>query len=91
MFALTDIVIGVWISCMTSGRSFVNNVWYIKILSPEDIQKMGGQAVESLGPNAGQRVNSSTVESQNIVSGFPSMSSLEYWDNIVYLSLGSTS
>ncbi|MED6150080.1 Auxin response factor 8 [Stylosanthes scabra] len=28
------------------GKSFVNNVWYIKILSPEDIQKMG-EAVES--------------------------------------------
>ncbi|KAL1348606.1 hypothetical protein HN51_024595 [Arachis hypogaea] len=28
-------------------ESFVNNVWYIKILSPEDIQKMGEQAVES--------------------------------------------
>ncbi|MED6214740.1 Arf8p [Stylosanthes scabra] len=27
-------------------ESFVNNVWYIKILSPEDIQKMG-EAVES--------------------------------------------
>uniref|UniRef100_A0A2P2NMR4 Auxin-responsive protein n=1 Tax=Rhizophora mucronata TaxID=61149 RepID=A0A2P2NMR4_RHIMU len=31
-------------------ESFVNNVWYIKILSPEDIQKMGGQAVESFNP-----------------------------------------
>ncbi|RYR25063.1 hypothetical protein Ahy_B02g058697 isoform C [Arachis hypogaea] len=28
-------------------ESFVNNVWYIKILSPEDIQKMGDQGVES--------------------------------------------
>ncbi|KAI4299688.1 hypothetical protein L6164_033122 [Bauhinia variegata] len=41
-------------------ESFVNNVWYIKILSPEDIQKMGEQ------------------ESQNLVSGLPSVGSLEY-------------
>ncbi|KAI9073136.1 hypothetical protein K1719_044913 [Acacia pycnantha] len=36
-------------------ESFVSNVWYIKILSPEDIQKMGEQVVglESLGHNAG--------------------------------------
>jgi hypothetical protein len=38
-------------------ESFVNNVWYIKILSPEDIQKMGEQAIESLGPSSGQRPN----------------------------------
>lgn len=36
-------------------ESFVNNVWYIKILSPEDIQKMGEHVVglEPLGRNAG--------------------------------------
>ncbi|KAJ6813060.1 auxin response factor 12-like isoform X1 [Iris pallida] len=28
-------------------ESFVNNVWYIKILSPEDVQKMGKPGVES--------------------------------------------
>ncbi|KAK9733014.1 hypothetical protein RND81_04G038100 [Saponaria officinalis] len=28
-------------------EAFVNNVWYIKILSPEDIQKMGNQGSES--------------------------------------------
>ncbi|XP_008813049.1 auxin response factor 12-like isoform X1 [Phoenix dactylifera] len=27
-------------------ESFVNNVWYIKILSPEDVQEMGKQATE---------------------------------------------
>ncbi|KAH8483109.1 hypothetical protein H0E87_027749 [Populus deltoides] len=31
---------------------FVNNVWYIKILSPEDVLKMGEQGFESSGPNA---------------------------------------
>ncbi|RZS07002.1 hypothetical protein BHM03_00037760 [Ensete ventricosum] len=28
-------------------ESFVNNVWYIKILSPEDVLKMGKQGVDS--------------------------------------------
>ncbi|KAJ6684153.1 AUXIN RESPONSE FACTOR 4-RELATED [Salix viminalis] len=38
-------------------RLFVNNVWYIKILSPEDILKMGEQGVESSGTNAMQRMS----------------------------------
>nr|KYP48374.1 Auxin response factor 8 [Cajanus cajan] len=54
-------------------ESFVNNVWYIKILSPEDIQKMGEQAEES-----GQRLNSTGADSHEIVSGLPSIGSLEY-------------
>ncbi|KAJ1382660.1 PB1 domain [Sesbania bispinosa] len=59
-------------------ESFVNNVWYIKILSPEDIQKMGEQAVESLAQSSGQRLNGTAVESHHIVSGPPSIGSLEY-------------
>ncbi|CAN1228624.1 Auxin response factor 8 [Linum perenne] len=39
--------------------AFVNNVWYIKILSPEDVVKMGHPGVESFNPNPRQRtVNS---------------------------------
>ncbi|XP_050372698.1 auxin response factor 8 isoform X2 [Argentina anserina] len=59
-------------------ESFVNNVWYIKILSPEDVHKMGDQAVESFTPNVGQRGNNSGNESQDHVSGLPSLGSLEY-------------
>ncbi|ESW18943.1 hypothetical protein PHAVU_006G084200 [Phaseolus vulgaris] len=59
-------------------ESFVNNVWYIKILSPEDIQKMGEQAVESLALGSGQRLNGTGAESQDIVSGPPSIGSLDY-------------
>ncbi|KAK7301971.1 hypothetical protein RJT34_12848 [Clitoria ternatea] len=59
-------------------ESFVNNVWYIKILSPEDIQKMGEQAVESLALGSGQRLNGTGAESEDIVSGPPSIGSLEY-------------
>ncbi|XP_074556598.1 auxin response factor 12-like [Curcuma longa] len=29
-------------------ESFVNNVWYIKILSPEEVQMMGKQGIESI-------------------------------------------
>ncbi|AES70845.1 putative transcription factor ARF family [Medicago truncatula] len=59
-------------------ESFVNNVWYIKILSPEDIQKMGDQAVEMHGLGSGQRLNG-TGESHHIVSGQPpSIGSLDY-------------
>ncbi|XP_010551627.1 PREDICTED: auxin response factor 8-like isoform X2 [Tarenaya hassleriana] len=32
-------------------ESFVNNVWYIKILSPEDVQKMGENGVGSFPQN----------------------------------------
>ncbi|KDO57328.1 hypothetical protein CISIN_1g003544mg [Citrus sinensis] len=39
-------------------EAFVSNVWYIKILSPEDVQKMGEQGVESFSPSSGQRANS---------------------------------
>ncbi len=62
---------------MTLCRAFVNNVWYIKILSPEDVHKMGEQSVESFSPHAGQR-NSSGGEAQDLVSGLPSLGMLEY-------------
>ncbi|OIW16115.1 hypothetical protein TanjilG_18830 [Lupinus angustifolius] len=59
-------------------ESFVNNVWYIKILSPGDIRTMEEQAEESLGPSSGQRMNSSGADYQDNVSGLPSIGSLEY-------------
>jgi hypothetical protein len=63
---------------ITLCRAFVNNVWYIKILSPEDVHKMGGQAVESFSPHAAHRLNSSGGEAQDLVSGLPSLGMLEY-------------
>ncbi|KAF3444234.1 hypothetical protein FNV43_RR13924 [Rhamnella rubrinervis] len=53
-------------------EAFVNNVWYIKILSPEDVHKMGEQAVESFSPNAGGN------EGHDHLPGLPSYGSLEY-------------
>ncbi|PWA40603.1 hypothetical protein CTI12_AA558890 [Artemisia annua] len=51
--------------------AFVNSVWYIKILSPEDVQQLGKQEVESFGQNSGERIHS--------VSGLPpSMGSLDF-------------
>ncbi|KAL7192773.1 hypothetical protein ACSBR2_024568 [Camellia fascicularis] len=36
-------------------EAFVNNVWYIKILSPVDVLKLGKQEVESFSHNTGER------------------------------------
>ncbi|RZC74960.1 hypothetical protein C5167_050440 [Papaver somniferum] len=58
-------------------EAFVNNVWYIKILSPEDVLKLGKHGIESLSSN-GQRLNSNTCDSRNLVSGISSVGSLEY-------------
>ncbi|OVA07881.1 AUX/IAA protein [Macleaya cordata] len=59
-------------------RAFVNNVGYIKILSPEDVLKLGKQGVDSLSSN-GQKLNSNTCDSRNLVSGIPSVGSLDHW------------
>ncbi|KAG8373564.1 hypothetical protein BUALT_Bualt11G0037600 [Buddleja alternifolia] len=57
-------------------EAFVNNVWYIKILSPEDVQKLGKQEAETLSRNAVERI--SNADAQNLVSGLPSLGSLEF-------------
>ena len=59
-------------------RAFVNNVWYIKILSPEDVLKLGKQEVESFSHNAAGRMNSGVNDVGDLVSGLPSAGSLEY-------------
>ncbi|KAK1423501.1 hypothetical protein QVD17_18804 [Tagetes erecta] len=38
-------------------EAFVNSVWYIKILSPEDVQQLGKQEVESFGQNPGEKIH----------------------------------
>ncbi|XXG72014.1 hypothetical protein AAC387_Pa07g1203 [Persea americana] len=59
-------------------EAFVNNVWYIKVLSPEEVQKLGKQVVESLNLTGGQNLSSSSCEASNLVSGISSVGSLEY-------------
>ncbi|KAI3824219.1 hypothetical protein L1987_05669 [Smallanthus sonchifolius] len=52
-------------------EAFVNSVWYIKILSPEDVQQLGKHEVESFGQNPGGKI-------QRDLSGHPSMRSLDF-------------
>ncbi|XP_073148763.1 auxin response factor 8 isoform X2 [Henckelia pumila] len=56
--------------------AFVNNVWYIKILSPEDMQKLGKQDAESLSTNAVETVSNNGAN--DIVSSIPTLGSLDY-------------
>ncbi|KAL9686447.1 hypothetical protein QQ045_023906 [Rhodiola kirilowii] len=53
-------------------EAFVNNVWYIKILSPEDLQKLGNEGVESY-TNRGV----SSLDAHDSASKLPSIGSLE--------------
>jgi hypothetical protein len=60
-------------------EEFVNNVWYIKILSPEDVQKLGKPEVESFRHNVGESMNHESGNGgQDFVSGLTSIGSLEY-------------
>ncbi|KAL0396248.1 UNVERIFIED_CONTAM: hypothetical protein Scaly_0073200 [Sesamum calycinum] len=56
--------------------AFVNNVWYIKILSPEDVLRLGKEEAESLSRSAVERIHNDNT--QNPVCGLPSLGSLEY-------------
>ncbi|KAL0396242.1 UNVERIFIED_CONTAM: Auxin response factor 8 [Sesamum calycinum] len=57
-------------------EAFVNNVWYIKILSPEDVLRLGKEEAESLSRSAVERIHND--DTQNPVCGLPSLGSLEY-------------
>ncbi|KAL2247145.1 UNVERIFIED_CONTAM: Auxin response factor 8, partial [Sesamum indicum] len=57
-------------------EAFVNNVWYIKILSPEDVLRLGKDEAESLSRSAVERIPND--DTQNPVCGLPSLGSLEY-------------
>ncbi|CAI9767065.1 unnamed protein product [Fraxinus pennsylvanica] len=56
-------------------EAFVNNVWYIKILSPEDVQKLGEKEARSLSRSASERIKN--ADGQDLV-GLSSIGSLEY-------------
>ncbi|XVF40067.1 hypothetical protein PTKIN_Ptkin01aG0082500 [Pterospermum kingtungense] len=66
---------------------FVNSVWCIKILSPQEVQQMGKRGLELLNSVPVQRlsnvscddyVNVSQQESRNLSSGIASVGSLNY-------------
>ncbi|VFQ99760.1 unnamed protein product [Cuscuta campestris] len=60
-------------------EAFVNNVWYIKILSPEDVQKLGKQEADSLSGNSMEKMHGNGgADGRDHLSGFPSLGSLEY-------------
>ncbi|KAK1410605.1 hypothetical protein QVD17_37142 [Tagetes erecta] len=54
-------------------EAFVNSVWYIKILSPEDVQKLGKQEVEGYSQNSGERIGNDHLSGLH-----PSMGSLDF-------------
>ncbi|KAL5984666.1 Arf8-1p [Asimina triloba] len=62
---------------MVSIEAFVNNVWYIKILSPEDVLKLGKQD-DALSPIGGQKLSNGTLDVRTLVNGIPSVGSLDY-------------
>ncbi|KAL8194017.1 hypothetical protein R6Q57_026259 [Mikania cordata] len=58
-------------------EAFVNSVWYIKILSLEDVQKLGKQELESFSQNSGERIGNDGRDHH--LSGLhPSMGSLDF-------------
>uniref|UniRef100_A0A7N1A7W0 Auxin-responsive protein n=1 Tax=Kalanchoe fedtschenkoi TaxID=63787 RepID=A0A7N1A7W0_KALFE len=64
---------------------FVNSVWCIKILSPQEVQQMGKRGLELLNSVPIQRLSSngceeysSRQESRNLSSGITAVGSLEY-------------
>ncbi|XP_024991007.1 auxin response factor 8-like isoform X2 [Cynara cardunculus var. scolymus] len=59
-------------------EAFVNSVWYIKILSPEDVQKLGKQELESLSQNTGERMSSLANDGRDLSGLPPSMGSLDF-------------
>ncbi|XP_077231469.1 auxin response factor 12-like [Tasmannia lanceolata] len=59
-------------------EAFVNNVWYIKILSPDDVHELGKEEFESLNPTGGQNLSNNSNDAQNLASGIPLVGSLGY-------------
>ncbi|KAA0054028.1 auxin response factor 6-like [Cucumis melo var. makuwa] len=64
---------------------FVNSVWCIKILSPEEVQDMGKRGLELLNSVPIQRLSNSTCDdygsrqdSRNLISGIASVGPLDY-------------
>nr|QGJ03862.1 ARF6.1 [Eucommia ulmoides] len=64
---------------------FVNSVWYIKILSPQEVQEMGKQGLELLNSVPMQRLldsscddHASQQDSRNLSNGIASVGSIDY-------------
>nr|XP_043631345.1 auxin response factor 8-like [Erigeron canadensis] len=59
-------------------EAFVNSVWYIKILSPEDVQKLGKQELETFSQTSSERMNSVGNDVRDLSGLPPSMGSLGF-------------
>ncbi|XP_071702320.1 auxin response factor 8-like [Rutidosis leptorrhynchoides] len=59
-------------------EAFLNSVWYIKILSPEDVQQLGKQEVESFDQNSTERINNVRNNGTDLSGLPPSIGSLEF-------------
>ncbi|WOL16212.1 auxin response factor 6-like isoform X1 [Canna indica] len=66
-------------------QEFVNNVWCIKILSPQEVQQMGKENIDLLNSAPIKRLPSNTCDgfigrqdSRNLSTGIASVGSLEY-------------
>lgn len=67
------------------SREFVNNVWYIKILSPLEVKQMGKEGLSPVSSVPGQRLSNSNCdeyvsrqEMRSSSNGVASMGSLDY-------------
>ena len=68
-------------------REFVNNVWYIKILSPLEVQQMGKEGLTPASSVPNHKVSNSSnacddyinrQDLRNSSNGIPSMGNLDY-------------
>jgi hypothetical protein len=66
-------------------REFVNSVWYIKILSPQEVQQMGKRGLELLNSFPIQRLSNGSCDdyanrqdSKSSSTGITSVGSLDY-------------
>lgn len=75
------------VACFLIIREFVNNVWYIKILSPHEVQQMGKEGLTPATSVPSQRLTHSSNHCDDYMSrqdlrssgnGLASMGSLEY-------------
>lgn len=71
--------------CSYYDREFVNSVWCIKILSPQEVQQMGNSGLELLNSVPIQRLSNgicddyvSRQDPRNLSTGITAVGSLDY-------------
>jgi len=85
----TEFYINVIVNLLSRGilddREFVNSVWCIKILSPQEVQQMGTNGLELLNSAPTQRLSNGICDdytgredSRNLSTGLTTVGSLDY-------------